>query len=133
MIYWFNSDYTDLTVDYRVRELLDPSLSFGKDIVTTCDLNDLRYLYYYGEYVSDEELNIADFLNRLPQETIDRMADTYTEGYRKGFEVMGRDLSKKRTVAVLYELGFERMVKKRWKISGTWDWSLSSIGPPCGR
>ncbi len=112
VIYWFNSDYTDLTVDYRVRELLDPSLSFGKDIVTTCDLNDLRYLYYYGEYVSDEELNIADFLNRLPQETIDRMADTYTEGYRKGFEVMGRDLSKKRTVAVLYELGFERMVKK---------------------
>ena len=43
------------------------------------------------------------------------MADTYTEGYRKGFQVMGRDLSKKRTVAVLYQLGFERMVRKAIK------------------
>ena len=51
-------------------------------------------------------------MNRLPQETIDRMADTYTEGYRKGFQVMGRDLSKKKTVAVLYPLGLERMVRK---------------------
>lgn len=112
IIYWFNSDYTDLTAAYRIREQLDPSLSFGKDIVMESDLEDLRYLYYYGEYVSEEERKLAVFLNSLPQETIDRMAGTYTEGYRKGFEVMGRDLSKKRTVAVLYELGFERMVKK---------------------
>ena len=39
------------------------------------------------------------------------MADTYTEGYRKGFQVMGRDLSKKKSVQIRYELGFERMVK----------------------
>ena len=51
-------------------------------------------------------------MNRLPQETIDKMADTYTEGYRKGFEVMGRDLSKKKTVAIHYELGYERMIRK---------------------
>ena len=112
VIYWFNSDYTDLTVAYRIRELLDPDLSFAKDLVMASDLKDLRYLYYYGEYVSEEELKTARFLNGLPQETIDRMAHTYTEGYRKGFEVMGRDLSKKRTVALLYELGFERVVKK---------------------
>ena len=111
-LYWFTSDYTDLTVDYRVRETLDPSLSFAKDIVLGRDLRDVRYLYGYGEYVSEEELEIAGFMNGLPQETIDRMADTYTEGYRKGFEVMGRDLSRKKTVAVFYPLGFERMVKK---------------------
>ncbi len=111
-LYWFTSDYTDLTVDYRVRQMLDPSLSFTKDLVLNRDLTDIRYLYEYGEYVSHEELKIAGFMNRLPQETIDRMADTYTEGYRKGFQVMGRDLSKKKTVAVLYPLGLERMVRK---------------------
>lgn len=111
-LYWFTSDYTDLTVTYRVRETLDPSLDFAKSIITEQDLSDLRYLYVYGEYVSEEELRIASFMNSLPQETVDRMADTYTEGYRKGFEVMGRDLSKKETVTILYELGFERMVKK---------------------
>lgn len=97
---------------YRIRELVDPELSFGKDIVMDSNLNDLRYLYYYGEYVSEEEKRIAEFLNGLSQETIDLIAHTYTEGYRKGFKVMGRDLSKKKTVAVVYELGFERMVRK---------------------
>lgn len=39
------------------------------------------------------------------------MADTYTEGYRIGFEVTGKDLSKKKTVDVRYPIGFERMVR----------------------
>ena len=54
---------------------------------------------------------MAQFMNSLPEETVRLMADTYTEGYRKGFEVMGRDLSKKSAVQIRYELGFERMVK----------------------
>lgn len=112
ILYWFVSDYSDLTVTYRVREGVDSSLSFAKDIVMGADLSDLRYLYRFGEYISEEELKIAGFLNSLPEETIARMADTYTEGYRKGFEVMGRDLSKKKTVAIRYELGYERMVRK---------------------
>ena len=111
VLYWFFSDYTDVTLTYRIREQLDPSLSFAKDIILGSDLTDLRYLYRFGEYISEGELQIAGYLNSLPQETIDRMARTYTEGYRKGFEVMGRDLSKKKTVAIRYELGFERMVR----------------------
>ena len=115
ILYWFTSDYTDLTVTYRVRETYDPTLNFAKDIVLSSDLSDLRYLYAYGEYISEEDIKLASFLNSLSQETVDQMADTYTEGYRKGFQVMGRDLSKKRTVAVLYQLGFERMVRKAIK------------------
>ena len=111
VLYWFFSDYTDVTLTYRIREQLDPSLSFAKDIILGSDLTDLRYLYRFGEYISEGELQIAGYLNSLPQETTDRMARTYTEGYRKGFEVMGRDLSKKKTVAIRYELGFERMVR----------------------
>lgn len=111
-LYWFVSDYTDLTVTWRVREGVDSGLSFAKDIVMKGDLKDLRYLYRYGEYVSDSELEIASFMNTLSQEIIDKMADTYTEGYRRGFEVMGRDLKKKKTVVVNYQLGFERMIRK---------------------
>ena len=111
VLYWFVSDYTDHTVSFRVREGLDPSLSFAVDIIKENDLSDLRYLYYFGEYISDSELKVAEFLNSLPEEKVHLMADTYTEGYRKGFEVMGRDLSKKGAVQIRYELGFERMVK----------------------
>lgn len=111
VIYWFVSDYTDHTVTFRVREGLDPSLSFAKDIIRDSDLTDLRYLYRFGEYISDSELKVADYLNSLPEEKVRLMANTYTEGYAKGFEVMGRDLSKKKAVQIRYELGFERMVK----------------------
>ena len=111
VLYWFFSDYTDVTLTYRIREQLDPGLSFAKDIIQESDLNDLRYLYRFGEYISDSELQIATYLNSLPEETIEKMASTYTEGYRKGFETMGRDLSKKKTVSIRYELGFERMIR----------------------
>ncbi|MDO4267175.1 MAG: aminopeptidase [Eubacteriales bacterium] len=111
ILYWFFSDYTDVTLTFRIREQLDPQLSFARDIIMESDLSDLRYLYQFGEYISAGELQTAAYLNSLPQETIDRMAASYTEGYRKGFEVMRRDLSKKKTAAIRYELGFERMIR----------------------
>ncbi|HJA71135.1 MAG TPA: aminopeptidase [Candidatus Lachnoclostridium stercoravium] len=112
ILYWFVSDYCDQTVAYRIRECLDPSLSFAKDIIMGSDLSDLRYLYRFGEYISQTELKTAEFLSRLPQETIDQMADTYVEGFRKGFEVTGRSLEGKKTAVIRYELGFERMIKR---------------------
>ncbi|MCI5900101.1 MAG: leucyl aminopeptidase, partial [Lachnospiraceae bacterium] len=112
IIYWFVSDNSDLTVTRRVREFLDPELDFAAKIILEADLTDLRYLYQYGEYVSENELAMARHMNSLPQETIDLMADTYTEGYRIGFENAGKDLSKKRTVNIRFVLGFERMMRK---------------------
>ena len=111
VLYWYASDYCDQMAEYRVRESLDPSLDFAKRIIMEADLEDLTYLYWFGEYISDTELKTAEFLNSLPQETVKLMADTYTEGYRRGFEVMRRDLSKKSTVVIRYELGFERMIR----------------------
>ena len=83
VLYYFVSDYCDVMLTYRVRETLDPSLDFAKSIIMDSDLTDLRYLYRFGEYISDSELKIAAFLNSLPEETVRKMADTYTEGIRK--------------------------------------------------
>ncbi|MDO5423889.1 MAG: aminopeptidase [Eubacteriales bacterium] len=112
IVYWFVSDNSDLTVTRRVREFLDPELDFAARIILNEDLNDLRYLYKYGEYISENELAMARHMNSLPQETIDLMADTYTEGFRIGFENAGKPLHKKKSVNLRYVLGFERMMKK---------------------
>ncbi len=111
VFYWYVSDYTDETMEYRIREMVDPSLDFASQIVRKADLTDLRYLYRYGEYVTENERKTAEFLNGLPQEQIDAMARTYTEGYRIGFVLGNKDLSKKKTVNIRYHLGFERMVR----------------------
>ena len=112
VIYWFLSDYSELFVARRIQEAIDPELDFATRIVMESDLTDLRYLYRYGEYVSENELKTAEFLNTLSEEEIAAMADTYTEGYRIGFVLGGKDLSIKRTVNIRYQLGFERMIRK---------------------
>ena len=55
---------------------------------------------------------MARFLSSLPQKEIDRMADTWTEGYRMGFVLGRKPLEKKRTVNLHYFAGFERVVRK---------------------
>ncbi len=111
-IYWYASDYCDVFAADRVKEQLLPEESFAADIIRDNDLTDLRYLYRFGEYISENELKSAEYLNSLSEETIRKMADACTEGYRRGFINTGKDLSKKSVVNVRYALGFERLVKK---------------------
>lgn len=112
ILYWFVSDYSDMTVEYRIREQLDTNLSFAADIIMNEDLADLRYLYKFGEYITENELQTARHLNTMSEEQIDAMARTYTEGYRMGFILGNKDLSKKEIVNIRYNLGFERIVKR---------------------
>ena len=112
IIYWYASDYCDVFLTDRIEEQVSPECSFATDIVMNSNQGDLSYLYYYGEFVSKNELETAKHLNSLPQEVIDRMAEVYTEGYRRGFEIAGIDLSKKSVVNVRYQLGFERVIRK---------------------
>lgn len=112
IIYWYASDYTDVFVQDRLVEQIDPGMDFATRIIMDSDLTDLRYLYAYGEYVSENEVKTAEHLNQLSEEVICKMADTYTEGYRMCFVNGRKDLSIKSTVNIRYTLGFERVVKK---------------------
>lgn len=112
VIYWYASDYCDVFVADRIMEQIDPDNSFAADIIMNADLDDTKYLYEFGEYITENELRTARHLAELGEETIQRMADVYTEGYRIGFVNTGKDLSKKSTVNIRYTLGFEKVVKK---------------------
>lgn len=111
-IYWYASDYCDVFAADRIREQIDPEKSFAADMIQNGSLNDLRYLYQFGEYISENELRTAAHLLELPKEVIQKMADVYTEGYRMGFVNTGKDLSKKGTVEIRYVLGFERVIRR---------------------
>lgn len=111
VIYWFLYDYADAWMGWRVREMLDPSLSFASDIVMGADLSDIRYLYSYGEYISENEIRMAQYLSSLPQKEIDEIAFTFTDGYREGFALKNVDLSRKKTVNIRYNIGFERIIR----------------------
>ena len=111
LIYWFFHDYCEIFAGWQVREMVDADYDFCTGIIMESDLRDLSCLYYYGLPVGENERRTAAYLNSLPESDIQSMADTYTEGYRIGFEVTGKDLSKKKTVEIRYAIGFERMMR----------------------
>ena len=111
ILYWYASDYCDVFLADRIKEQIDPSYSFAADIIENADLSSDRYLYRFGEYITENELGTARRLRSLPEETIQKMADVYTEGYRIGFINTGKDLSKKSVVNIRYSLGFERVIR----------------------
>lgn len=111
VLYYFYYDYCDVLVPARVTEQYNPQAGSCVAIAEQADLQDLRYLYSYGEYISEYDLRTARYLNELPQEEIEALAFTYTDGYREGFQIAGIDLSKKQYVNLHYVIGQERMIR----------------------
>ncbi|MCR4617516.1 MAG: aminopeptidase [Lachnospiraceae bacterium] len=116
IFYWFNSDYADEINEKRIKDMVcHEGNKYVELIENIKDFSDVRYLYRYGLYISENEIETAKFIAALPEETIETMANTYTEGYRIGFEMTGKDISIKSLAEVLYPIGFERMIAKAIK------------------
>ncbi len=111
VVYWFASDYAETFTERKLRDMVEWKDNFAANIIDRADLSDLRYLYLFGEYITTNQWETAEYLNSLPEEQIRKLADTFTEGYRRGFEVAGKPLHKKKTVNIRYPLGFERIIK----------------------
>lgn len=108
----FFHDNSEVFVEQAVREQVDSELNFFINIVMESDLTDTNYLYRYGEYIDEAVIKLSQFIAKMSDEDVEKIASTYTEGYRIGFEVTGKDLSKKKTVDVRYPIGMERIVRK---------------------
>ena len=109
--YSFMHDYTEVFNEDAIARLVDPDYDYYMDIVMDADVSNTAYLYRYGAFIGENEIGISEFLNTFSDEEIQAMADTYTEGYRMGFEATQKDLSIKTTAEIRYPIGFERMVR----------------------
>lgn len=114
ILYGYVNDYMEQELSLQVETQVVGESGGGRDlaleILTGSDLSDPRYLYRFGEYISEDELRTWKHLNELSEKDIARMADTWTEGYRIGFVTGGKDFSTKQTVGLIWHLGFERMM-----------------------
>lgn len=112
IFYWFISDTSDDYIEDRTADMLVPGHAPFAGWICGADFGSVRYLYRTGEYVTEDTERLAQAMARLTDEQIGKMAAAFTEGYRRGFELGRKDLSKKRTVSIRYEAGFERLVKE---------------------
>ena len=111
ILYYYVFDYTEDESVKRINKQLTIDNAYANKIIENYDLSDVRTLFAFGEYVgkSEEETFLA--MASLDEKDIEIMSRTYTEGFKKGFVVSKKDLSKKKTVNLRYRLGFERVVK----------------------
>lgn len=111
-MYWYVSDYAEYGAFHSTVSQVDADNRFLPDIIMKADLSDHRYLYLTGEYISDAIERTAAHLEKLPKETVDHMADIFTEGFRNGFKTMNKDITEVKNVDIRGQLGFERLYRK---------------------
>lgn len=108
----FEMDNHKLYMTVALTEAYDSSYTFARDIIAASlqTAEEPAYLYWYGEYVTDNELKIAEYLNQMPEQEVRAMADTYVSGYLRGFETMGVKRKEHGQITLSYPIGFERMM-----------------------
>ena len=89
-LYYYLHDYQEEFFRVRAREKYDPSWAFARDIIMGRNLNDLRYLYFYGEYISENDLKLAGYINSLPEEVVERWRLLIPMAISAGFRLWGR-------------------------------------------
>ncbi len=99
----------EMAISYR--EAYDPSNRYYLDIVENIDLSDLRYLYRFGTYISDDEVKIAEFMNGYSEEKLRILARQMALAFKKGFVADGKDMSRMSTVMIRMSAGFERLIR----------------------
>ena len=112
IMYYYVFDYTEDESLKRIGKQLTLDNAYANKIIENYDLNDVRTLYAFGEYVGKSEEETFEAIADLDEDTVDLMSRTFTEGFKRGFVVSKKDLSKKKTVNLRYRLGFEKVAKK---------------------
>lgn len=101
--------YDNTSLGYFQR--FSPKFNYYSDWIKSADLSDVRYLFYYGTYISNDDIKTAEFLNSLPQEKIDRVMSQTAKAYIMGFEEANKDYKKKKTVSLYLRAGMERLAR----------------------
>lgn len=107
-MYWYVSDYAEYGALHSTVSQVNTDDEFVYKLIMESDLSDIRYLFYTGEYISKGIEHTAAHIAELPTDKVDLMADTFTEGFKNGFKMMNKDITKVKSVNIRGQFGFER-------------------------
>lgn len=93
------------------KENFDKELGYYNDIIKELDITDLRYLFRFGLYISDNEIKTAQFLNKYSEEKIKKLSKTIAKAMANGYIVDQKDRKNRTAVKLMYNLGYERLIR----------------------
>lgn len=112
VLYSYAHDYSEDFLQRKMDAMYIPARSYARQLILDYDFLDPADICRIGYYVSDTALRTAEFIAQLPDDSIDRMARTWYQGFRDGFRIQGKPYEKKSVVEFSYPAGFERVVKR---------------------
>ncbi len=93
-----------------LNERFNKDFRYLRDIVECGNLSDLRYLFRYGNYITDSEIKTAKYLLGYPETKLRKLSNQISKAYLNGFVKGRKDLSRKSTTAVHFDIGYEPIV-----------------------
>ncbi|ETP72404.1 leucyl aminopeptidase (aminopeptidase T) [Lachnospiraceae bacterium JC7] len=112
VLYSYAFDYSWDFIRHQMAGQYIPEGSFTRNIILNHDFKDPSDIFLYGSYVSETALQTAEYVAKLSDEEIDRMAYTWYKGFKDGFEIQGKPYSRKSLIEFRYQMGYERVVKR---------------------
>ena len=112
VLYSYAHDYSEDFLRRKMDAMYIPARSYTRQILLDHDFLEPTDICRFGYYVSDTALRTAEFIAKLPDDRIDRMARTWYQGFKDGFRIQGKPYEKKSVVEFSYPAGFERVVKR---------------------
>ena len=86
--------------------------NFATNLVNTCNLNDIRYLFRYGLYVSECEIKFAEKMNDFDPTYIDSLANRMVSGYLKGFITQNKNKKDRKAGRIILLIGLEKIARQ---------------------
>lgn len=107
-----NYKLNDLTrdIEFDLNENMNKEFRFYTNIYTE-DLSDLRYLFRFGKYVTENEIKTAKYLLKYSDDKLVALADSIANCYMRGFKVESKDIKNRSVVIIIGNLGQERIIK----------------------
>jgi aminopeptidase len=86
-----------------------PEQNYYYRIVRDADLDDIRYLYRYGVYLTDYDMEMADFIRNYPPQELAAIARFFVKSWVDGFVRAKKDYTKKQYATLMIPVGMEAL------------------------
>ncbi|MBN2795722.1 MAG: aminopeptidase [Clostridia bacterium] len=101
-------------IDHYGKGLLEsrsPKHAFANKAISHQNFEDLRYLFTYGDYITDNEIKTAEFLKAYDEQELLELMEMTASAYVRGFETDGKDITLRHNVTIYYNIGQEKMIE----------------------
>ncbi|MGX8851195.1 aminopeptidase [Amedibacillus sp. YH-ame10] len=83
--------------------------NFTTKLLREVDLEDLRYIFRYGIYISNAEVELAQLIQKKEEHEILQLAEKMVRAYQKGFHVRNKKKTNRDCSRVVLIVGLERV------------------------